>query len=205
MDNYLCCKTKFWAFWDSILIITDNISAVSNVRLLQIHKCLCEMFGYYETRTLAGKTVIFVCDLLQLLPVKAPNVFSACIFIRGICLKMWEWNEVMRQRGNLLFIDALNAARTDELSDKDVEVFNSRKSDVKSVLTETLLIFDENSPKDCYDRSNLDSLWEVGIETYDIDKVPQRTPTILIENLHKKVKTVQKVWNTASIWRKMHE
>ena len=64
----------------------------------------------------------------------------------------------MRQRGNLLFIDALNAARTDELSDKDVEVFNSRKSDVKSVLTETLLIFDENSPKDCYDRSNLDSL-----------------------------------------------
>ena len=64
----------------------------------------------------------------------------------------------MRQRGNLLFIDALNAARIDELSVKDVEVFNSRKSDVKSVLTENLLIFDENSPKDSYDRSNLDSL-----------------------------------------------
>ena len=64
----------------------------------------------------------------------------------------------MRQRGSLLFIDTLNAARIDELSDKDVEVLNSRKSDVKSVLTETLLIFDENNPKDSYDRSNLDSL-----------------------------------------------
>ena len=92
----------------------------------------------------------------------------------------------MRQRGNLLFIDTLNAAWIVELSDKDVEVLNSRKSDVKSVLTETLLIFDENNPKDSYDRSNLDSLWEVGIETYDIDKVPQRTPTTLIENLHTK-------------------
>ena len=49
--------------------------------------------------------------------------------------KMCELTEVIRQQGDTLFIDILNAAQIGELCDKDVAVFNSRKGDVESVQT----------------------------------------------------------------------
>ena len=61
---------------------------------------------------------------------------------------------------------------------------NSRTGDVESVLTDTTVIFAENSSKDSYNWSKLDSLSEVGIEIYANDKVLQGTPAILVENLH---------------------
>lgn len=59
-----------------VAIIIAEISMVSNVRLLQIHKRFCEIFGCSEAIPFAGKTVIFIY-LFQLPPVKAPNIFSA--------------------------------------------------------------------------------------------------------------------------------
>lgn len=49
---------------------------VSNIKLLQIHKQLNELFGCLEEIPFTGKAVILVADLLQLPPVKAPNVLS---------------------------------------------------------------------------------------------------------------------------------
>ena len=60
----------------------------------------------------------------------------------------------------LLFIDILNDARIGELSDKDVDVLNCWKGNIESVLTEATVIFVENSPKDSFNRSKLDSLSE---------------------------------------------
>lgn len=66
---------------------------VSNIKLLQIHKQLNELFGCSEEIPFTGKAVILVADLPQLSPVKAPNVLSACnsifgsIFSYGSCLK----------------------------------------------------------------------------------------------------------------------
>ena len=66
---------------------------------------------------------------------------------------MCELTAFMRQSGDPLFIDILNAAQIGELSDKDVEVLNCRKG--WKVLTEAAIIFAENSPKDSYNRSKL--------------------------------------------------
>ena len=54
----------------------------------------------------------------------------------------------MKQQGESLFTNILNAARIGELSDKDAEVLDCRKGDVKPVLSEAKVIFAENSPND---------------------------------------------------------
>ena len=44
---------------------------------------------------------------------------------------MCELTEVMRQRGDCKLIDILNNARVGEVSDKDMEILNSRLVDKK--------------------------------------------------------------------------
>ena len=82
---------------------------------------------------------------------------------------------------------------------------NSRTGDVESVLTDTTVIFAENSSKDSYNWSKLDSLSEVGIEIYANDKVLQGTPAILVENLHTQSQSSKVVWHIVSIWIRVHE
>ena len=41
-------------------IVIDEISMVSNIRLLQIHKRVCEISGCSEAIPFAGKTIILV-------------------------------------------------------------------------------------------------------------------------------------------------
>ena len=93
---------------------------------------------------------------------------------------MSELTEVMRQQGDPLFIDIFNASRIGELSDKDVEVLNSRKNGVESFVTVATAIFAGNIPKDSYNQSKLDILSGVDIEIYTVGEVPQETPAILI-------------------------
>ena len=56
---------------------------------------------------------------------------------------MREFTEVMRQQGDPLFIDILNAAQIGEIYVKDVEVSNCQKGDIESALTEATVIFSE--------------------------------------------------------------
>ena len=57
-------------------VVIDEISIVSNIRLLQIHTRVCEIFSCSEVNPFAEKTVILAGDLFQLLPVRASFVFS---------------------------------------------------------------------------------------------------------------------------------
>ena len=58
LSEALKAKLRF-EYSEVVAIIIDEISMVSNVRLLQIHKRLCEIFGCSEAIHFAGKTVIF--------------------------------------------------------------------------------------------------------------------------------------------------
>ena len=60
---------------------------------------------------------------------------------------MCDLTEVMRQQGQPLFIDVLNSARVGDLSDRDIEILNSRKGDIDNVLADTTVIFAESGPK----------------------------------------------------------
>ena len=45
---------------ETVAVVIYEISMVLNIRLLQIHKCLCEIFGCSEAIPFAGKIVILV-------------------------------------------------------------------------------------------------------------------------------------------------
>ena len=133
---------------------------VSNIRLLQIHKRICEIFG---------KTVILVGDFFQLLPAKVSFVSSQYDSVFGSLFQLWdlfkmfELTEVMRQQGDSFFIDILNAARVGDLSDRDIEILNSKKGDIKILSADATVIFTENSPKDSFNKAKLEKLLETDL------------------------------------------
>ena len=58
-----------------LVVLIDEISMVSNIRLSYIHKRLCEIFGCSESQPFANLSVIVVGDLLPLPPIEAPQIF----------------------------------------------------------------------------------------------------------------------------------
>ena len=83
---------------------------------------------------------------------------------------MCELTEVMRQQGDPLFIDILNAARVGDLSGRDNKILNSRKEDIENVSADATVIFAENSPKDSFNKAKLENLSETDLEIFAIDK-----------------------------------
>ena len=59
------------------VVLIDEISMVSNIRLPHIHKGLCEIFGCLETQPFGNLSILVVGDLLLLPPVKSPHMFQA--------------------------------------------------------------------------------------------------------------------------------
>ena len=58
------------------VVLIDEISMVSNIRLLHIHKRLCEIFGCLETPPTDNVFILVSGDLLQLSPIKFPKMFE---------------------------------------------------------------------------------------------------------------------------------
>ena len=60
-----------------LVVLIDEISMVSNICLLHIHKRLCEIFGCSKSQPFANLSILVVGDLLQLPPIKAPQIFDS--------------------------------------------------------------------------------------------------------------------------------
>ena len=60
-----------------LVVLIDEISMVSNIRLLHIHKSLCEIFGFSESQPFRNLSILVVGDLLQLPPIKTPQIFES--------------------------------------------------------------------------------------------------------------------------------
>ena len=142
---------------------------VPNIRLLQIHERVCEIFVCSEATSFARKTAILVGDLFQFPPMKASYVFSRydsafCrIFQLWNLLQMCELTEVVRQQGGPLFIDISNAAHVSDLSNRDIEKLNSRKGDIDYLSADATVIFAENIPNDSFNKAKLDNLSEADL------------------------------------------
>ena len=99
------------------VVIIDEISMVSNIRLLHINKRLCEILGYPESQPLPDLSIIVVGDLLQLPPIKSPQIFEKYNCRFGGVFSLWslflmaQLTEVMRQKGNETFIGLPNNIR----------------------------------------------------------------------------------------------
>ena len=179
-------------YLEIIVVVIDEISMVSNIRLHQTHKGVCEISGCSETIPFAGKTVILIGNLFQLPPVRASFVFSqydsvfGSIFKLQGLFKILKLTEVMKQQGDPLLSDILNAACVGDLSDRDIEILNIRKRDIQNVSADSTVIFAENSPKDSFKKAKVEDLSETDLEIFAIDKIPEGAPSAIIENLNAK-------------------
>ena len=78
---------------------------------------------------------------------------------------MCDLTEIMRQQGGPLFIENLNVACVGDLSDRDIEILNSRKGDIENAPADLTVIFTENSPNDSFNNAKLENLSETDLET----------------------------------------
>ena len=84
------------------VVLIDEISMVSNIRLLHIYKRLFEIFVCSESQPFANLSILLVGDLLQLPPIKASQIFEPDHNWFGDLFNLWslfvmaELTEVMR-------------------------------------------------------------------------------------------------------------
>ena len=86
-----------------LVVLIDQISMVSNICLLYINKRLCEIFGCSKSQPFANLSIPVVGDLLQLPPIKAPQIFEPNNNRFGDFFNLWslfvmvELTEVMKR------------------------------------------------------------------------------------------------------------
>ena len=118
------------------LLIIDEISMVSNNRLLHIHQRLKEIFGTSNSKIFAGISIIAVGDLHQLPPIQQKPIF--CRYSNDVYnlshpwheFKMIELVEIMRQKDDQPFIELLNRLRIAQHTEADIRTIQSRAVDM---------------------------------------------------------------------------
>ena len=86
---------------------------------------------------------------------------------------MAELTEVMRQRGDILFIDLLNQIRTSKLEIENEELLKSRfiEKDSLDYPSHLIHIFAENLPVDQYNVNMLNKLQSAKHVIYSLDEI----------------------------------
>lgn len=171
------------------MIIIDEISMVSNMKLLFIHQRLKEIFCTPEHKLFAGKAVIAVGDLFQLPPCKERSVFfDYKQELLNLChpwkqFTMIELTEIMRQKDDKEFVQLLNRLRTGNCLDNDLEILKSRiiSTDDPSYPTEALHVFAENSLVNDHNNKMLEKLDSPSVTLVAFDKYPQNVSSSVIQ------------------------
>ena len=89
-----------------LVVLTDEMSMVSNICLLHIHERLCEICYCSESQPFANLSILVVSHLLQLPPIKTTQICEPYnnrfgdIFNLWLLFAMAGLTEVMRQKGD---------------------------------------------------------------------------------------------------------
>lgn len=120
--------------WNMKLLIIDEISLMGTNEFFSIHSRLCQIF---QTSTpFGGKSVIVVGDFYQLRPVgdsfvfmprktkdQLPSLVGNYLWQKFV---IFELTEIMRQKDDLKFAEALERLALGTLTKFDIEMFQSR-------------------------------------------------------------------------------
>ena len=150
-------------------------------------KRLCEIFSCSESQPFANLSIPVVGDLLQLPPIKAPQIFKPYNNGFGDFFNLWslfsmaELTEVMRQKGDEDFVNILNDIHIGNCSEDNAKQLQMRKIPIENVHPDATLLFAENSPKDDHNASKIGQLnnLEIKIESNDVfsDSTPMHLQT----------------------------
>ena len=176
------------------VIIIDEISMVSNKLLLYIHQRLSEIVGSINDAPFAGISIIVCGDFYQLPPIQQRPVyaeFSDPMLNIDHCwknFKIAELTEVMRQRGDLIFISLLNNVRKGILTDEDAGILESRfiSEDNPEYPFNAVHIFAENSLVKNHNQLKLDELPGVLIELKAVDKLPSNITDSVLNRVYER-------------------
>ena len=176
------------------MVIIDEFSMVSSDLFFKINTRLLEIFMCSTAVEFAGLTVVLVADLLQLPPVMGKPVYvtaDGCDSLeKHLALNLWrmfqfaELTEVMRQRGDVKFIDLLNKIRVgniDEGVQKQIRERFIEESDI-NYPKNALHMYAENYPTVKHNRKILDKLPSKTYTISAIDQIPNdcKYPATLI-------------------------
>ena len=147
---------------DVLVVLIDEISMVSDIRLLHICKRLCEIFGCSESQPFANLSILVVGDLLQLPPIKASQIFEPGHNGFGDFLNLWslfvmaELTEAIRQKWDENFVNFPNNIRIGKCSEDNEKKLQMKKMPIENIHSNATLLFAGNSPKDDYKASKTD-------------------------------------------------
>ena len=136
------------------VMIIDEISMVSNNLLLHIHQRLTEIFGTSQEIPFAGISILAFGDFYQLPPINARPIFAEyrdpMLNIAPLwrLFRMGELTEVMRQKGDSVFIDLLNNIRVANIKRCDDILLKSKfisKND-PNYPTDAIHLWAKNAP-----------------------------------------------------------
>ena len=166
------------------MVIIDEFSMVSSDLFFNINARLLEIFMCSTAVEFAGLTVVLVADLLQLPPVMGKPVYvtaDGCDSLeKHLALNLWrmfqfaELTEVMRQRGDVKFIDLLNKIRVvniDEGVQKQIRERFIEESDI-NYPKNALHMYAENYPTVEHNRKILDKFPSKTYMISAIDQIP---------------------------------
>ena len=196
----MCSKLGFLS-----LLIIDEISMVGSNHLLTIHRRLAEIMNSDEP--FGGVSVLAVGDLYQLPPVGYFPIYTlpsdplAALYgsLWKKHFKIIELTQIMRQKNDIQFANALNRFRTEDQTEEDIELTKTRNVDNLGVPAppEALHIYALNKDVDAHNEKMLNILCEEIITIKSIDsKTDQQTGRI--ENISLKEKESQ-LWKEIKV------
>ena len=178
------------------VIIIDEISMVSNNLLLYIHQRLTDILDHKNGNPFADVSIITCGDFYQLPPIRALPVYAKFTGDQAILnmdhiwrtFKIGELTEVMRQRGDKVFIDLLNNVRVGIVTEENTKTLLSRfisKND-PNYPSEAIHIWSENSLVNEHNKQKLSELTGREYELVAFDKLPENITDAALEAVYQR-------------------
>ncbi|GBM80454.1 ATP-dependent DNA helicase PIF1 [Araneus ventricosus] len=145
------------------LLIIDEISMVGSTLFSRVDSRLRQIKGV--NKPFGGISVLVVGDLNQLPPVMDSPIFKMgkcsefCELIEenplwGLFL-FYELKEIMRQKDEFEFIEALNSLASGNMKEKQIELIKSRELSASAVPRSAIRLYSENKCVDVYNEDKI--------------------------------------------------
>ncbi len=124
---------KHWIKTD--ILVIDEVSMLGSRFFEKIN--LCAQLARGSNKVFGGLQVVLCGDFLQLPPVMDSYLFTSPDFMK-IKMITYQMEESVRQNGDMRFFNLLNRVRKGELTDRDIDILQSKVRDSHTMVPDLL-------------------------------------------------------------------
>ena len=168
-------------------IVIDEVSMVSNIRVLHIHQRLKDMFSSSSSQLFAGICVVVVGDFYQLPPIRTKQN----LFLKTSKIILTIWNPwpvfrmiiIIRQKDDHHFIQLLTRFRTVSQTEQHINCINSRSTSplAENYPSNALHIWAEDDP---VNERNNKQLEQLSTPLFVLRATDQYPPNVKSQNIN---------------------